>query len=113
MSPLAHRIYQRLRSHLRARPDHPLTYGDLARALRVRVRSAPFYAALGEVTDACRARALPTLAALVGRHDTRRPGDGYYKIAHPRVRSEAGRKKAWVRERALVAAAAARFPEAL
>jgi hypothetical protein len=113
MSPLATRIYRRLRTHLRARPDQPLTYGDLARALRVRVRSPPFYAALGEVTEACRARDLPTLAALVGRHDTHRPGDGYYKVAHPRVRCEAGRKKAWERERASVAAAAARFPEAL
>jgi hypothetical protein len=39
--------------------------------------------ALGEIVVACRARGLPTLAAIVVRNDTRMPGNGYYPVAHP------------------------------
>lgn len=103
----------------RARPP-TLTYKELAAAvgranpaLAAHPRSGSFHAALGEVSAACRAARLPCLPALVCRRDTRRPSAGYYKAAHPLVRSDDGREKAWRRELARVLAELASFPEVL
>lgn len=95
-----------------------LTYKELAAAignarpeLATHPRSAKLHAALGEVSAVCRAAGLPCLPVIVCRGDTRRPSAGYYKAAHPLVRSDAGREKAWRREHARVFAELARFPE--
>jgi hypothetical protein len=97
-----------------------LTYKELVDAvgranpsLATHPRNASFHAALGEVSAACRAAGLPCLPAIVCRRDTRRPSAGYYKAAHPLVRSDDGREKAWRREHARVLAEIARFPEVL
>ncbi len=116
MSPLAVAIYHALRKHLRAH-QASITYGDLAAeisaTLPTHARSAKLHAALGEVTTACRARALPAITAMVWRNDTRRPSDGYYKLAHRRRRSEPTRVKAWEVEHARVVAGAEQFPAVL
>lgn len=125
LSPLARAIYKLLRKHLRAKRAS-ITYGELARELvadpaasptsiapAVHPRSPKLHAALGEVTRACRAAGLPCLPAMVTRRDTERPSDGYYRVAHPRVRSEQGRVAAWEREHALVVHASHRFPAVL
>lgn len=123
MSPLATQIYTQLQQRVRAHQTSPLsmiTYGELAgeisRAapeLAVHPRSSTLHAALGEVSEACRAAGLPCLTALVCRADTRQPSHGYYKVAHPRVRSDDGRVAAWEREQARIVAEVDRFPGAL
>ena len=119
MSPLAIEIYQQLLQRVRAQ-EAAITYKELAAAvgrarpaLATHPRSGKLHAALGEVSAACRAAGLPCLPAIVCRRDTRRPSDGYYKAAHPLVRSDDGREKAWRREHARVLAEIARFPEVL
>ena len=97
MSPLAQVVYDILRSRP-GLPDPRISYAELARQLRevdeqfepVSHRSRELYAALGEVADECRRLGLPSLAALVVRADTRRPGDAYYEGmgAHLRYRGE-------------------------
>ena len=119
MSPLARHIYKQLRRRVRAK-NMSITYGELARELGDRrgsnalhPRSSTFHAALGEVSTACRDHRLPCLPAIVLRNDTRRPSDGYYKVAHPRARSERTRIAAWQREIARLYVEASRFPGAL
>ncbi|HVK87475.1 MAG TPA: hypothetical protein VM513_25335 [Kofleriaceae bacterium] len=113
MSPLAHEIYRQLLRHLRA-GNPSITYGELAqkvsKKLRTHQRSPHFHAALGELTVACRANALPSMPAAVWRASARRPGEGYYAIAHPRARTEEARVAAWEREHAAVLSAMARYP---
>jgi hypothetical protein len=85
MSPLAEAVY----SILRVRPgsaDPRISYAELSRALHeaseqfeyINHRSRELYLALGEVADECLRLSLPSLAALVVRADSRRPGDAYY-----------------------------------
>jgi hypothetical protein len=112
MTPLATRVYKVLVQQLR-RSKHSLTYGELAETLDIHQRSPSLHAALGEVTNACRHMALPCLPAIVWRADTRRPSDGYYKVAHPRAHTDASRVSAWEREHARVIASAAQFPSKL
>lgn len=116
MSPLALEIYKALRKHLRAHRSS-ITYGELAAEISATIpthaRSARLHAALGEVTAACRAHQLPVLPAMVWRHDTRRPSDGYYKLAHTRQRSELARIKAWEVEHARLVTEAQAFPAVL
>jgi hypothetical protein len=94
-----------------------MTYAELARALDYRFsthpRSRRLSAALSEVTRACRARGLPCLPAIVWRAGVRRPSAGYYRVAHPRAKTEATRVAAWEREHARVLREAARFPARL
>ena len=112
MTPLAHRVYKQLVS--RVRRDKPsITYGELARAIEVHPRSPKLHAALGEVTNACRHAQLACLPAIVWRSDTRRPSDGYYKVAHPRAHTDEARVAAWEREHARVLREAERFPARL
>ncbi|HEY1556552.1 MAG TPA: hypothetical protein VGF94_17070 [Kofleriaceae bacterium] len=115
MSPLAKTIYKQLLR--RARSHAPsITYAELAGGLGARSvhhRSPAFHAALGELANTCRHRQLPCLPAMVWRADTRRPSDGYYKVAHPRAHTEPARIAAWEREHARVIAELASFPPAL
>jgi hypothetical protein len=109
-------LYKQLVRCIRA--DRPsITYAELARAVGPKIvthqRSAKLHAALGEITEACRAHRLPCLPAIVCRNDTHRPGDGYYRYAHPRARSDTGRIEAWEREHQRVRREARRFPDAL
>jgi hypothetical protein len=119
MSPLANQIYQQLRRRVRTRQPL-LTYKQLAAAigraapkLATHQRSAKLHAALGEVSIACRAAGLPCLPAIVCRSDSGRPSAGYYKAAHPCVRSDQGRADAWERELARIVDEIDRFPEVL
>lgn len=116
MSPLATEIYRRLLAQLRTRKPS-ITYGELAGQVSEKIathqRSPLFHAALGEITEGCRAAKLPALPAIVWRADRARPGDGYFLVAYPLRRSEVGRREAWEREHAEVVAAADRYPARL
>jgi hypothetical protein len=113
MSPLAEAVYD----ILRARPglaDPRITYAGLARALRavseefesINARNRDLYAALGEVAQECRRLGLPSLAALVVRADSRRPGEAYYAGMPFRFRGE--KVAAWREE--LEAVKGAEYP---
>ena len=115
MSPLAHAIYKQLLRRARS-PEPSITYAELAGGLGARSlhpRSPRLHRALGELANACRHRSLPCLPALVWRADTRRPSDGYYKVAHPRAHTGAARVAAWEREHARVLAELESFPPRL
>jgi hypothetical protein len=116
IGPLAREIYRQLVRWLRASKPS-ITYGELAAEVSHKIpihpRSSKLHAALGEVTEACRARELPMLPAIVWRSDTRRPSDGYYKLAHPRSRSYKAQVAAWEQEHARVVRDLERFPATL
>lgn len=116
MSPLATEIYKHLVRCLRAQ-QLSITYQDLAAEVSKKIpthqRSPAFHAALNEVTTACRDAQLPLLPAIVWRAGSKRPSDGYFKVAHPRARTDAARLGAWEREHERVVAAAAQFPARL
>ena len=112
MSPLANRVYKQLVTHVR-RNKASLTYRELAAAVDVHHRSPQLHAALGEVTNACRHSALPCLPAIVWRADSKRPSDGYFKVAHPRAQTDDARMSAWEREHAKVLGAAQLYPATL
>lgn len=116
MSPLALEIYRQLLRHLRT-GNHSITYAELATKVSKKhathQRSPHFHAALGELTVACRANALPCLPAAVWRASGRSPGAGYYAVAHPRSRTDEARAAAWEREHAAVLATLDRYPTAL
>lgn len=112
MTPLAHRIYKQLLAHVR-RKKASITYGELASAVDIHPRSRTLHAALGEVSNACRHHELPCLPAIVWRADSKRPSDGYYKVAHPRAHTDAARVAAWEREHARVLKEIAQFPTKL
>ena len=116
MSPLANQIYKQLLRRLRSN-QRSITYGELAHVISGRTpthhRSRKLHAALGEISEACRAQQLPCIPAIVWRHDRQRPGDGYYRYAHPRSRTEAARVAAWKREHAAAVGDIDRYPAAL
>ncbi len=116
MSPLAHEIYRQLVRHLRS-GSASITYAELAalvsRKHPTHHRSPSFHTALGEVSTVCRTARLPCLPAIVWRAAAQRPGGGYYKAAHPRLRNAKSQLAAWEREHADVVRDAARFPAAL
>src|SRR5689334_15473112 len=101
MSPLAAEIYKQLVRMLK-KQQHSTTYGELAaevsRKIPIHRRSSKLHDALGEVTEMCRAAHLPCLPAVVWRAGANRPSDGYYKLAHPRARTDESRAAAWQRE---------------
>ena len=115
MSPLASEIYKQLRRTLQSK--NSITYGELAEAVSRKQathhRSPAFHAGLTEVTVACREHELPCLPAIVWSSTTKRPSDGYYKIAHPRARTDESKHAAWEREHAAVVRDAAKFPATL
>ena len=103
MSPLAEAVYDILRS----RPglaDPRISYAELAARVRearedvegAHHRDRRLYAALGEVHDECVRLGLPSLAALVVRADSRRPGEAYFQGMASPFRGE--RIEAWRRE---------------
>lgn len=105
MSPLAEALYTLLRS--RPGLEEPrITYAELARQLRetseefeyITHRTRQLYAALGEVANECERLEKPSLAALVVRADTRRPGDAYYQGMGPRLRFRGEQVNAWREE---------------
>lgn len=116
MTPLATAIYRVLRHRL-ATSSTSITYGELAeavtRTIPIHRRSSRLHAALGEVTLACRNAQLPALPAIVWRAGTKRPSDGYYEVAHPRVRTAEGRITAWEAEHDKVIRMKDRFPAKL
>ena len=116
MTPLAVQIYKQLRRRVRTKSPS-ITYRELAEALDYRYtthpRSPRLHAALTEVTEACRARDLPAIAAIVWSAGTRRPSTGYYRVAHPKARSDQARVAAWEREHARVLSERERFPATL
>ena len=116
MTPLATEIYKQLVRRVRTRAAS-ITYAELAELASKRIpthqRSPKLHAALTEVALACRAHQLPCLPAIVWRKGSTRPGDGYYKIAHPRARTEQGRLAAWEEEHTRVLKEAAKYPASL
>ncbi len=112
MSPLAHRIYKQLLTRVR-RNKASITYGELASAIDLHPRNPKLHAALGELSNACRHQQLPCLPAIVWRADSKRPSDGYYKVAHPRAHTDEARVAAWEREHARVLREIAQFPTKL
>jgi hypothetical protein len=105
MSALADAIYEVLRQQLLSGGRRSLTYKQLAGRLRTRhgfrtmhARNRLLFVALGEVVDGCRRRKLPALPAIVWRADLGRPGNSYYRRAHPRARSAAAQRPAWTAE---------------
>jgi hypothetical protein len=116
MTPLAKQIYKQLLRRIRAN-KRSITYGELAHAISARKpihhRSRTFHAALGEISEACRANGVPCLPAIVWRNDSQRPGDAYYRYAHPRSRTEAARTAAWKREHDAVVRDPTQFPAEL
>lgn len=112
MSPLATSIYKQLVANAR-RSNPSITYGELAKAVKVHHRSPQLHIALGELTNACRHAGLPVIAAMVCRADSGRPSDGYYKAAHPRAQTDEQRVSAWEREHAKVIGHADKFPAKL
>lgn len=105
LPPLAAAVYDILRARP-GLPDPRITYAELAALLRetaedfehVSHRSRPLYAALGEVADECVRLGLPSLAALVVRADSRRPGDAYYESMSASLRFQGERISAWREE---------------
>ena len=102
---LARHIYRYLVRTIR-RGTASVTYRELATAVSDKFpthpRSSKLHAALTEVTVACRERDLPAVTAIVWKAGVNRPSDGYYPIAHPRVRSFKAQVAAWRQEHALV-----------
>jgi hypothetical protein len=117
LSPLAVAIYKHLVRTARASAPAGVTYAQLATAVSAthptHQRSAKLHAALTEVARACRRAHLPCLTALVWRSGARRPGEGYYAVAHPRALTDEARRAAWERERVRVSAEAKRYPRTL
>jgi hypothetical protein len=112
MSPLADRIYKQLLTHVRHKQSS-ITYGELAHTVEVHPRSPKLHAALGELANVCRHNQLPCLPAIVWRADSKRPSNGYYKVAHPRAHTDGARVSAWEREHARVLREIDRFPTKL
>lgn len=116
MTPLATAVYRVLRQRL-ATSSTSITYGQLAdavsRTIPIHRRSSRLHDALGEVTTACRGAQLPALPAIVWRAGTKRPSDGYFEIAHPRVRTAEGRITAWEAEHEKVIRMKDKFPAKL
>lgn len=113
MTPLASEIYKQLVRRVRTKSPS-ITYAELAALANKKVkthhRSPAMYAALAEVTRACRSHWLPCLPAIVWRAGSAMPGDGYFKLAHPRARTDGGRVAAWEAEHAGVIREAEKYP---
>jgi hypothetical protein len=115
MSPLAAAVYDILRLQP-GLPDARITYAQLAARLRdtsedfehITHRSQQLYAALCEVGEACRRLRLPSLAALVVRADSGRPGAAYFEGRNPPLRYRGEQRVAWQQD--LEAAIQAVYP---
>lgn len=102
MALLAEAVYEILRVRPTL-PDPRITYAELAARVRatsdafehVTHRARQLYAALTEVAEECRRLGLPSLAALVVRADSRRPGEAYYQGMSPPPRFRDEKVSAW------------------
>jgi hypothetical protein len=56
------------------------------------------YDALGDVANACKARELPPLTALVVLEDVMTPSPAYYKMEYPQLRDEFEKLGAWIED---------------
>ncbi|MBA2541895.1 MAG: hypothetical protein H0V17_19780 [Deltaproteobacteria bacterium] len=116
LTPIAQHIYRHLVKTLRM-GTLSITYRELAEALSKKTpthsRSSKLNAALTEVTKACRERALPAVTAAVWKAGARRPSDGYFPIAYPRLRSFETQLEAWREEHQRVVREAASLPASL
>jgi len=116
MSPLASAIYRQLLRRVRS-PQKSITYAALAKEISkkhpVHHRGRTLYAALTEVTEACRAAHLPLLPAIVWRAGARHPSDGFFALAYPRATTVKARMQAWQRDHEAVVAHAANYPATL
>lgn len=116
MTSLARHIYRYLVRALR-RGTASMTYAELAVGLGDKLalhpRSPRLFAALTEVTIACRECGVPAVTAMVWKAGARRPSDGFYRVAYPRSRSFHAQLAAWREEHARVLREAARLPSAL
>lgn len=114
MTSLARSIYRLLVARL-GEDDARISYKELGIALRelsdefehINQRSHSMYTALAEVSEVCRERKLPCLAALVVRSDSRRPGEAYFHGMASPYRGE--RIQAWREE--VEAVRQAEYPE--
>ncbi len=105
MSPLAEAVYDVLRCRP-GQPDPRITYAQLAAEVRessadldyIHHRNRQLYEALGEVEEECSRLGLPSLAALVVRADSRRPGDAYFQGHSAQFRFRGEQVEAWRRE---------------
>ena len=97
------------------RRDEPVDHVRRARARGRRPSAQPASCTprSARSPNACRHAQLPCLPAIVWRADTRRPSDGYYKVAHPRAQTAEARLAAWEREHARVLREVAQFPTKL
>ena len=99
-----------------ARQNETVSYSELCDLLPGRwagmsCRSRLFHAALGALVERCRAVGLPALSALVINRVKWRPGDGYFRIAHPQIDDDAKRMIAWHAE--CTAAYASNYPASI
>lgn len=115
MTALANEIYKALRRTIQQK--HSITYKELAELVSKKLpthhRSPSFHAALTELTEHCRSSGVPCIAAVVWSSSTNRPNEGYYRVAHPRARTDESQLAAWEREHAAVVSNAAKYPAAL
>lgn len=115
MTSLALEIYKALRRTIQSK--HSITYKELAELVSKKApthqRSSKFHAALTELTSVCREQGVPCIAAVVWSATTKRPSDGYFKIAHPRAKTNESKRAAWEREHAAVVTNAAKYPATL
>lgn len=116
MSPLASAVYRQLLRRVRS-PEKSITYAALAQEISKKIpvhhRGPTLYAALTEVTEACRAARLPLLPAIVWRAGGRRPSDGFFAVAYPRATTDKARLEAWKKDHEAVVAYAANYPATL
>jgi len=116
ITPFARYIYRHLVRAIR-RGTASITYRELATAISetypTHPRSSRLHAALTEVTVGCRERALPAVTAIVWKAGVKRPSDGYYPVAYPRLRSFNAQLEAWREEHARVLKDSEQLPGSL
>jgi hypothetical protein len=116
VTPLARYIYRQLVRLVR-KGTNSLSYVELTEAIAdkftLHPRSTKLFGALTEVTQACRQRELPAVTAIVWKSGAKRPSDGFYKIAYPRLRSFEAQVEAWREEHARVISEAENLPVSL
>lgn len=111
MSPCASAIYDILRVRVPTTGDPRIAYGDLNASLRqLGSRSVALASGEGifelrktleEIVEACRARQLPCIIALIVQQTCGQlgyPGGGYYSYVHPDAKSKEEKLVLWGRE---------------
>lgn len=60
------------------------------------------YDALGDIANACKAKGLPPLTAIVVLEDVMTPSAGYYKMQYPHLKDEFQKLEAWINDLKMV-----------